>query len=134
MKGQFTCVVCPTGCVVNAEWNETELLKTDHAQCKLSWDYVRGEIFDPRRTVTSTVRVDDGDLPLVSVKTDPPVPKRTVFEVMQHLSHVVVKAPVSIGDIVVTNVLGTGSNIVATKKIQRRPAVGGAAGDQLPLL
>jgi CxxC motif-containing protein len=67
--------------------------------------------------VTSTVRVDDGDLPLVSVKTDPPVPKATMFEVMQHLAHVVVTAPVNIGDIIVANVLGTGSNIVATKKI-----------------
>ena len=120
MKGQFTCIVCPTSCEVNAEWDETELRNTDHAQCKLAWDFVRGEIFDPRRMVTTTVRVDDGDLPLVSVKSDPPVPKRTVFEVMQHLSHVVVKAPVNIGDIVVTNVLDTGSNIVATKRIQRK--------------
>ncbi|HEX7425126.1 MAG TPA: DUF1667 domain-containing protein [Terriglobales bacterium] len=120
MKGQFTCVVCPTSCLVNAEWNSTELLRTDHSQCKLAWDYVRGEIFDPRRTVTTTVRVDDGDLPLVSVKTDPPVPKGTVFEVMQHLAQVVVTAPVNIGDIVVTDVLGTGSNIVATKKIARK--------------
>ena len=120
MKGQFTCVVCPTSCEVNAEWNETELQNTDHAQCKLAWDFVRGEIFDPRRMVTTTVRVDDGDLPLVSVKTDPPVPKKTVFEVMQHLAHVVVKAPVNIGDIVVTDVLGTGSNVVATKKIARK--------------
>src|SRR5450759_2687801 len=102
MKGQFTCVVCPTSCVVNAEWNETELQSTDHAQCKLASDFVRGEIFDPRRTVTTTVRVDDGDLPLVSVKTDPPVPKGMVFEVMQHLAQVMVKAPVNMGAIVVT--------------------------------
>ena len=117
MKGQFTCIVCPTSCVVHAEWNDTDLQSTDHAQCKLACEYVRGEVFDPRRTVTSTVRVDDGDLPLVSVKTDPPVPKATMFEVMQHLAHVVVKAPVNIGDIIVANILGTGSNIVATKKI-----------------
>ena len=120
MKGQFICVVCPTSCSVNAEWNETELLSIDHAQCKLAWDFIRGEIFDPRRMVTTTVRVDDGDLPLVSVKTDAPVPKGTVLEVMDHLAHVVVKAPVNIGDIVVPDVLGTGSNIVATKKIIRR--------------
>ncbi len=120
MKGEFTCVVCPTSCIVNAEWDETELLNTDHAQCKLAWDYVRGEIFDPRRTVTSTVRVEHGELPLVSVKTEPPVPKATVFDVMKHLARVVVAAPVNIGDVLVADVLGTGSNIVATKKIQRK--------------
>ena len=120
MKGQFTCVICPTSCVVNAEWNEIELQNTDHAQCKLAWDFVRSEIFDPRRMVTTTVRVEEGDLPLVSVKTEPPVPKGKVFEVMQHLAHVVVKAPVNIGDIVVADVLGTGSDVVATKKILRK--------------
>lgn len=120
MKGQFICVVCPTSCAVNAEWNETELLSIDHFQCKLAWDFIRDEIFDPRRMVTTTVRVDDGDLPLVSVKTDAPVPKGTVFAVMDRLAHVVVKAPVNIGDIVVPDVLGTGSNIVATKKISRK--------------
>ena len=49
------------------------------------------------------------------IKGLPSKPK--VFEVMQHLAHVVVKAPVNVGDIIVTDVLGTGSNIVATKKI-----------------
>jgi len=120
MKGQFSCVVCPTSCVGNAEWDEIELQNTDHAQCKLAWDYVRGEIFDPRRTLTTTVRIEDGELPLVSVKTDPPVPKGKVFEIMQHLAHVAVQAPVNIGDVLVSNVLGTGSNIVATKKIARK--------------
>ena len=119
MKGQFICVVCPTSCAVNAEWNETELLSIDHAQCKLAWDFIRGEIFDPRRMVTTSVRVSDSDLPLVSVKTDSPVPKGKVLEVMDHLAHVLVRAPVNIGDIVVPDVLGTGSNIVATKKIVR---------------
>ncbi len=120
MNGQFTCIVCPTSCLVNAEWSETELLNIDRSQCKLAWDFVRGEIFDPRRTVTSTVRVDAGELPLVSVKTEPPVPKGTVFEVMRHLAHVVVKAPVKVGDVLVADVLGTGSNVVATKPIARK--------------
>lgn len=120
MKGQFTCVVCPTSCVVNAEWDEIELQNTDHAQCKLAWEYIRGEIFDPRRTVTSTVIVEGGELQLVSVKTDPPIPKAKVFEVMQTLARVAVTAPVNIGDVLVADILGTGSNIVATKKIARK--------------
>ncbi|HJN87909.1 MAG: DUF1667 domain-containing protein [Dehalococcoidia bacterium] len=116
MKGNFTCIVCPTSCPVSAEWNDTELLNIDHAQCKLAWDFIRGEIFDPRRTVTTTVIVEGADLPLVSVKTDAPVPKQVVLEVMDHLAGVTVRAPVGIGDVIVSNVLGTGSNIVATRE------------------
>ena len=120
MKGQFICVVCPTSCPVNAEWNDTELLSIDHAQCKLAWDFIRGELFDPRRMVTSTVLVREADLPLVSVKTDAPVPKDMVLQVMDYLAGVVVRAPLGIGDVIVPNVLGTGSNIVATRKVLKK--------------
>ena len=117
MKGEFTCILCPTSCVVVAEWNDNELLSIDHSQCKLARNYVRGEIFDPRRTLTSTVQVEGGDLPLVSIKTDRPIPKGLLMEVMEYLANVVVKAPVNVGDVIAHDVLGTDANIVATKKI-----------------
>lgn len=123
MKGEFICVVCPTSCSVQAEWNDTELLHIDRAQCKLAWDYIRGEIFDPRRTVTTTVAVKGGDVPLVSVKTDAPVPKPMMLDVMRRLAEVSAEAPIDIGDIIVSDVLGTGSNVVATRKISRAPRV-----------
>ena len=119
MRGEFTCIQCPTSCVVTAEWNETELLSIDYSQCKLAWDYIRAEIFDPRRTLTSTVLVEGGDLPLVSVKTDSPVPKGLLMDMMECLARVVVKAPIDVGDVIVPDALGTGANIVATKKIEK---------------
>ncbi len=114
MKGTIVCVVCPTSCEVVAEWSDTELLSIDRAQCKLAWDYIRGEIFDPRRTVTTTVLVEGGDMPLVSVKTNEPVPKDLVLQVMDRLAGVVVQAPVEIGDVIVPDVLATGASIIAT--------------------
>ncbi len=120
MKGEFICIVCPTSCPVSAEWNDTKLLSIDHAQCKLAWAFIQDEIFDPRRTVTTTVLVEGADLPLVSVKTDVPVPKPVVMEVMDHLAGVVVHAPVGIGDVIVSDVLGTGSNIVATREALKK--------------
>ena len=118
MTGEFTCVLCPTSCVVSAEWNETELLRIDRAQCKLARDYVWGEIFDPRRALTSTVVVHGGDLPLVSVKADRPVPKGLVLDIVRRLSQVAAEAPIDVGDVLVPDVLGTGANIVATRKIE----------------
>lgn len=117
MKGEFICIVCPTSCPVSAEWNETELLRIDRAQCKLAREYIRSEIFDPRRAVTTSVLVEGGDLPLVSVKTDRPVPKARMLDVMDYLAQVVARAPVEVGDVVVPNILDTGSNIVATRRI-----------------
>lgn len=117
--GEFVCVVCPTSCVVTAEWNDTEVLSITNNQCKLAWNYIPGEIFDPRRTVTTTVTVEHGDMPLVSVKTDKPVPKHMMLDVMDGLAGVSAQAPLEVGDVIVTDVLGTGSDIIATKKIRR---------------
>lgn len=48
------------------------------------------------------------------VKTSSPIPKEKIFECMTEINKVTLKAPVSIGDVVIENVLGTGVNIVAT--------------------
>ncbi|MBI2871686.1 MAG: DUF1667 domain-containing protein [Chloroflexi bacterium] len=119
MKGELICAVCPVGCHVTAEWNETDLLDVQQAACKLAWPYIRSEIFDPRRVVTSSVPVVGGEIPLVSVKTDSPVPKDRMRDVMQSLAQVTVQAPVNVGDVVVSNILGLGANIRATKRIKK---------------
>ena len=117
MRGEIVCTVCPTSCLVIAEWNESELLKIDRAQCKLAWDYIASEIFDPRRTVTTTVPLQGGDLPLLSVKTESPVPKDLVMDVMDHLAGVVATAPIKVGDVIAPDVLGTGIDVVATRDV-----------------
>ena len=55
-----------------------------------------------------------GRLPVVPVKTSSPIPKEKIFECMTEINKVTLKAPVSIGDVVIEDVLGTGVNIVAT--------------------
>lgn len=58
-------------------------------------------------------------MPLVSVKTNEPVPKDLVLQVMVRLADVVVQAPVEIGDVIVPDVLATGASIVATGRTAR---------------
>tara|TARA_B100002003_G_C14029997_1_gene496548 strand:+ start:574 stop:933 length:360 start_codon:yes stop_codon:yes gene_type:complete len=113
-KGEIVCTVCPTSCLVHAKWDEEKLISIDRAQCKLAWEYISDEIFDPKRVVTTTVPTDAGRNPLVSVKTADPVPKDLVLDVMDVLAGVTAKVPVNAGDVVVANVLGTGISVVAT--------------------
>ena len=51
------------------------------------------------------------------VKTDRPIPKGKMFEVMDEIAKLKVKAPVSVGDILIPNVAGTDGNVVATKSL-----------------
>ena len=65
--------------------------------------------------ITSIVRVENRKNTMVSVKTASPVPKENIFDVMELLKKTSVKAPVKIGNIILTNIYGT--DIITTKDI-----------------
>lgn len=119
MESEITCIICPIGCEVTVHHEEGTISKMEGHQCEKGIGYVKEELFDPRRTLTTTVNVKNGELPLVSVKTSSPVPRKRVFDVMDALSIVEVEAPVKIGDVLVENVLRLDADIVATKKVDR---------------
>ena len=73
--------------------------------------YAENEVVCPKRVITTTVRLTNGDL--VPVKTSTPVNKDQVFEIMQKINKVVATLPVRIGDVLVEDI-GCGANLVAT--------------------
>lgn len=116
-QATIVCVVCPVSCPVVVEFEDGDVIKTDHNQCKLALDYVTDELFDPRRTLTTSLPVDGGKVPLVSAKTARGLPKNMVLDAMQSLTGIHVTAPVHIGDVIVEDVLGTGIALVATRDV-----------------
>ena len=84
--------------------------------CPKGSEYAKSELTNPKRTVTSSVFVSNRNGKSVSVKTEMPVPKEHVFDVMKIIHSSVASAPVKIGDIIVCDVYG--SNIVATSEIE----------------
>jgi len=92
--------------------------------CKRGEAYARTEVTAPVRTVTSTVKVTGGSLPVVSVKTKADIPKEKIFACMEELYAVKVKAPVHIGDVILENVCETGIPVVATSNIEYKCSKG----------
>ena len=86
--------------------------------CPRGDKYAREEVTNPTRVVTSIVKVEGGNLAAVSVKTKDVIPKGKIFDILDEIKPVVVKAPVKIGDVIVPNVAGTGVDVIATKNIQ----------------
>ena len=117
-KKKMVCIRCPVSCILDVKYTKTKILQVKSAQCKKGNEYALQELFHPVRILTSTVYVKNGHLPLVSIRTDEPIPKDKIFKVMDKLSKTKVTAPVKIGDIIIKNVLNTGVNIVATKNIK----------------
>jgi CxxC motif-containing protein len=119
MKKEMICIGCPMGCYLTVDYDGEKVLGVCGNRCKVGLQHAEKEISNPQRTLTSTVKVKNGNLPLVSVRTNKPIPKSKLLEAMDLLAKLEVDAPVKIGDIIIQNILNTDANIVATKNIPK---------------
>ena len=116
---KMTCIVCPMGCALEAELDDSgAVVSVSGNTCKRGENYARTELTDPRRTLTSTVKLDgsahDRFLP---VKTDGGIPKDKLFVAMEVLSAITAKVPVRRGDVLAEDFLGEGVRLVAGKTV-----------------
>lgn len=112
----YLCIGCPLGCRLEVEEGSGgDIVEVRGWACKRGDRYARQEHTDPRRMVTTTVRLRGGMWARLPVKTSVPVPKGRIGEVCLQLREVTVPTPVHTGDVVVKNVLGLEADIVATR-------------------
>ena len=110
MKRRLTCIECPIGCEIEVELDEGKVLSLTGNHCPRGKIYAEAEVVCPKRVVTSTVRAESGEM--VPVKTDKPVRKDAIFEVMQTINKTTCKMPVALGDILVENICDDANLIV----------------------
>lgn len=119
---EFTCVVCPNGCTIVVDVDDDETPVVTRVQgnvCRRGESWARQEVENPMRTIASSVPVDKGDFPLVSVRTNRPVPLAKIREVMEEIGRVSLSAPVEIGDVIVPSPAGCDTEVVATRRIRK---------------
>ena len=110
---ELTCIVCPRGCALKVTFaDDGSISDISGNACKRGIVYAENECTHPRRTVTTTVKLENGGV--VAVKTSDTVPKEDMFRVMEHVNSVVVTSPVKVGDVIIEDVAGTGVSVVAT--------------------
>ena len=109
----LTCIVCPRGCALVVSFDDSgKITNIAGNACKRGVTYAEDECTNPRRTVTSTVRLATGGV--LAVKTSGTVPKDSVFKVMEEINGAIAPAGAKIGDVIIENVLGIGVDVVAT--------------------
>lgn len=112
---KFICIVCPKGCHLEVDDN----LKVTGNSCKRGETYGISEATNPVRMVTSTVKIKSELITRLPVRTNQPIPKSRIFDVMAEINKLEVVAPIAIRDILIENVLGLGANIIATRTIEK---------------
>ncbi|WP_055669177.1 DUF1667 domain-containing protein [Desnuesiella massiliensis] len=120
-KRELICIGCPMGCNLEVEIENNNVKKVSGNSCKIGEEYAIKECSNPTRIVTTSVGIIGGIFDTLSVKTEKDIPKDKIEECIRELKDIVVKAPVKIGDIIVSNIANTGVNIIATRKIDKKP-------------
>ncbi len=110
----LTCIVCPLGCPITAQMDGNNIISISGSSCRRGEAYARAELTDPRRTLTTTMRIEGAGL--VPVKSSGALPKALLRDSMDIINVARAKAPVMPGDVLIANILSTGVDIVATDR------------------
>jgi len=111
------CIVCPTGCEIKVKKGAIEKVTFEGYTCERGLEYAQQEFYEPKRILTTTMRIENGLLPLIPVRTDKAILKEKLKEVLIEIAEMKLKAPVKMGDILIENVLGLGANIIASRDL-----------------
>lgn len=117
---EVTCTTCPVGCRISVVLDEAgQPVTISGNRCKRGIGYAASEVTNPQRVVTSTVWAvsGDGHRRLLPVRTKSAVPKKLMFQIMESISGLTVNTPVQMGQVVVSNILDTGVDIIASRSI-----------------
>ena len=112
MVRELTCIVCPKGCPLKVELENGAVANVTGHTCPRGKQYAIDECTHPMRTITTTVRATDGSV--IPVKTATTIPKELMFECMKEINKAVLSLPAHIGDVVIANILGTGTDVIVT--------------------
>jgi len=113
MERNLTCIVCPMGCSLKVILDGDKVVSVSGNTCKRGEEYAVSECTNPVRTVTTTVKTLEGVY--VPVKTDKPIPKGEMINLVKMIANLKISLPIHIGDVIIKDVFG--ANVVATKTV-----------------
>ena len=117
MIRKISCIVCPMSCEGEVTVEDGKIIDIGGFTCQRGRDYAAEEVTAPKRMLTTTVRIENGKLPLLPVVSAQPLPKERIKEAVRCLADIAVQAPVTVGDVICDNILGLGVAIVASRDL-----------------
>ena len=124
--GEFLCVLCPNGCVIDADFESSgeggEKLRLKAVAgnlCERGEDWVRQEVENPMRTIAGSVVVKNGDYITAGVRTTRPIPLGRVMDVIGEIRKQNPEAPLRIGQVLISNPCGLDTDVIVTRNVDR---------------
>ena len=114
----ITCINCPMGCRMEVTLEDGAVISVKGNTCKRGETYAHQECTQPLRMITAVAPVKNSAAP-VSLKTRTPIPKAKITECMRAIDALELEAPIHAGDVLISDVVGTGVDVIATKSVDK---------------
>lgn len=112
---KIVCIGCPLGCRTTLRIDHHgDVVKIAGYKCKEGRQYVLEEYRNPVRILTATILTEKSSRPLLPVRTNRPILKSKLKEATLTLVRVKATPPVKVGQVILPNLLNTGTDVVAT--------------------
>ena len=111
---EMICIACPIACRLTVSQSGPDVTVTGN-RCARGAAYGREEFHAPMRIVTAVIPTDSAQFPCAPVRTDKPVPRDKVRELLQKLYATRVALPVQSGDVVITDF--DGARVIYTRTL-----------------
>lgn len=113
----ITCIMCPMGCSLSVEETGGAITVSGNG-CPRGEKYGRAEYAHPERVVTTLLKGTYGGV--VSVKTDRPIPKEKIADLLSWAASYRLDHSVMTGDVIAESPADCGALIVATSDFEGR--------------
>ena len=117
MPEEVTCIMCPLGCSVEVQIDGQEVSVKKGCRCKEGMKFVKMEAIFPGRILTTTMKTDNPEIPLLPVRSNKEIPKDQLMACMAVISKHPVTGRAEMGQQIITDILGLGVDIVACRTI-----------------
>ena len=114
---ELVCIACPIGCRLTVERKAEGEISVSGNRCPKGEVYGREEMLSPKRVVTAVVRTDSPTFPYIPVRTDKPLPREFVNELIGDLARHLVRLPAVRGTVLIEDYRGSGVNVVTTRSL-----------------
>ena len=116
MSERLTCVLCPIGCELEVGRTASDDgLDVRGNQCDKGLDFAAEEILHPKRNLATSVPILGTTSRMVSVRLTAPVSRDLIFPILDEIAKLRLEPPVRRGQVLISNVLGTGVDVIATR-------------------
>lgn len=112
------CNICSVGCMLAVDGSETDINVTGNI-CGRGIDYARKLISDESKEITGRCILVNGPMGRLPVVSSSPVPKNISDAVLEEIRGLRVEAPVEKGQILIENIMGSGIDILAQRRVGR---------------